>query len=317
MKKMRFVLAGILTLTLCVSGPVWAAESAEDTGSEDQGLLESLLGEDSSAKGMLDNLFSEFGMLSGYASDEEGREEAINSIKDQLEDAGSELNQTISGILEMVENEDGSVDWDKVGDTVQEWLGAFSGSDTADADEEVEALMARYDALDEVMKEYVFARNAEFLEPGDVQIYSKQVAYMDDIDLDEVKVLAEFLQTNFTIEDDTLKMLCAAGDPLLLTLTKDEDGNFTVTDEKHAEDGENYTASVEAMCAEVGMTLEDYDGSMVFGKYNDADALADYLEEHPELKGGEFMGEIKTAEELREMSDAYTDELFDSIFGEE
>ena len=317
MKKMSFVLAGILTLTLCVSGPGWAAESAEDTGSEDAGLLESLLGEDSSAKGMLDNLFSEFGMLSGYASDEEGREEAINSIKDQLEDAGSELNQTISGILEMVENEDGSVDWDKVGDTVQEWLGAFSGSDTADADEEVEALMARYDALDEVMKEYVFARNAEFLEPGDVQIYSKQVAYMDDIDLDEVKVLAEFLQTNFTIEDDTLKMLCAAGDPLLLTLTKDEDGNFTVTDEKHAEDGENYTASVEAMCAEVGMTLEDYDGSMVFGKYNDADALADYLEEHPELKGGEFMGEIKTAEELREMSDAYTDELFDSIFGEE
>ncbi len=304
MKKKSMVLAGILIFSMAFSA---AAVSAEEAPSE-PGTAEEEAG------GLMDMLFGENGVISGIIPEDIDVGEAMNTLGEQLKDTGSTFYQTVEGALEMYTNEDGTFDLQKVAETVQGMYGSFSGDEATE--EDIEALLSRYDELDDVMKEYMSEYNAQFMDPADVQIYSKQVAYMDDIDLDEIKVLADFCQMNYTIEDDQMILASGASEPYLFTIDRAEDGTLTVADEKHTEDGEGYTASLETLCEEVGITLDDYDASMVFGACNDVDALVKYMEEHPEITGAEYMGEIKTIDELRAISQEYTDGLLAAIFEE-
>ena len=304
MKKKSMVLAGILIFSMAFSA---AAVSAEEAPAE-PGTAEEEAG------GLMDMLFGENGVISGIIPEDIDVGEAMNTLGEQLKDTGSTFYQTVEGALEMYTNEDGTFDLQKVAETVQGMYGSFSGDEATE--EDIEALLSRYDELDDVMKEYLFEYNAQFMDPADVQIYSKQVAYMDDIDLDEIKVLADFCQMNYTIEDDQMILASGASEPHLFTIERAEDGTLAVVDEKHTEDGEGYTASLEALCGEVGITLDDYDASMVFGACNDVDALVEYMEEHPEITGAEYMGEIKTIDELRAISQEYTDGLLAAIFEE-
>ena len=77
-----------------------------------------------------------------------------------------------------------------------------------------------------------------------------------------------------------------------------------------ATDGTVQSGVYHAAFEEAGITFDDYTASMKLCEYNDEDALVEYLEAHPEIKGAEYMGEIKTAEELKKMSDDYMEELF-------
>ena len=347
MKKRSLLFASVLVIGMGMSMSAWAEGSADqhDNGLggllsslfSDGGVVDSLLGEDGAvsnllgdeeAKEAINDLFGENGALAGILPEDVDINGVLESVGSQLEDANSSLYQGISNVVEMVSDEAGSVDWDKVGDSVEDLIGMFSGSDLLGAlgggtgeemsQEELDAyiaeLMIPYDKADAVMFDYVAERNAEFMDAGDVQVFSKKTGYMDDIEQDEVKVLADFTQVNFAIDGEQMNMVSVATDTMLLTLTKGEDGEFTVTDEKHAADGEEYSASVEALCEEVGIEADEFYSSCVFGAYNDADALGDYLDEHPEIKTAEFQGEQMTAEELHKLSSDYINDLLDAAF---
>ena len=362
MKKRGLLTASVLVIGMGMSVLTWAEEAPAQSGSRfggllsslfsedgvvenllgedgvvenllgEDGVVENLLGEDGAVSSLLgdteliSSLFSEDGALAGILPEDVDINGVLQSVSSELEDVNSTLPQGIQSIAEMAADEDGSVDWEKVGGTAEELIDLLAGglslgtgsADTEESEEDLDAfiaeLMIPYEKADAVMFDYVAERNAGVMDAGDVQIFSKKTGYLGDIEQDEVKVLADFTQVNFTIDGDQMNMVSAATDTLLLTLTRGEDGNFTVTDEKHAEDGENYEASLEALCEEVGIPVDDFYTGGVLGAYNDADALAKYLEEHPEIATAEFQGEQMTAEELRTLSNEYTDALFDQIF---
>ena len=349
MKKRGFLITSVLVITMALSIPAWAEETPVQSGEENGGLSDLLLSEDGvienllsgngavsslfgdeKAKETIEGLFGENGALAGILPEEIDIDEVLQTVGSQLEDAGSTLHQGISSVAEMVTDEVGSFDWEKAGDSINELIGLFAGGGTienfgTETDQEsgeldLEALLAEimipYEKADAVMFDYLAERNAEFMDAGDAQIFSKKTGYMDDPEEDEFKVLGEFTQVNFNIDGDQMNMVSAATDTLLLTLTKGEDGIYTVTDEKRAEDGEGYEASLEALCEEVGIPVDDFYASTVLGAYNDAEALADYLDEHQEIASAEFQGEQMTAEELHKLAEDYSNSLWDSIFGE-
>ena len=309
MKKSSILCAAVLVIGMGMSMTVWAEKAPADPVDEIGELLSS---------------------LSDRLPEKVNVGGALRTVGKILEDAGSAANQGLQSVADKITDEDGSVDWQKVENSAEELFdnltgglsigntggGAGEGETEQDLDALMADILAPYERADAVMFDYVAERNAEFMDAGDVQIFSKIPGYVGDPEADEFKVLGDFTQVNYVIDGDQMNMISAATDTLLLTLTKEEDGTYTVTDEKHAADGEDYADSLEALCEEVGIPVDDVRVASVLGAYNDADALAKYLNEHPEIATAEYQGEQMTAEELKALSDNYTSDLMDSIFEE-
>ena len=307
MKKSSLLCASVLVIGMGMSMTVWAEKAPADPIDEIGELLSS---------------------LSDRLPEKVNVGDALRTVGEILEDAGSAVNQGLQSVADKITDEDGSVDWQKVENSAEELFGYLAGGLSigdvdgagSETEQDLDALMADilapYERADAVMFDYVAERNAEFMDAGDVQIFSKIPGYVGDPEADEFKVLGDFTQVNYVIDGDQMNMISAATDTLLLTLTKGEDGTYTVTDEKHAADGEDYADSLEALCEEVGIPVDDVHVASKLGAYNDADALVKYLNEHPEIATGEYQGEQMTAEELKALSDNYTSDLMDSIFEE-
>ena len=308
MKKRRILCVSVLVIGMGISMTAWAEKAPADPGDEIGGLLSS---------------------LSDLLPEKVNVGSALRTVGGILEDAGSAANQGLQSVADKITDEDGSVDWQKVEDSAEDILeylagelsiGNAGGGAGGETEQDMDALLADilvpYERADAVMFDYVAERNAEFMDAGDVQIFSKIPGYVGDPEADEFKVLGDFTQVNYVIDGDQMNMKSAATDTLLLTLTKGEDGTYTVTDEKHAADGEDYADSLEALCEEVGIPVDDVHVASKLGAYNDADALVKYLNEHPEIATAEYQGEQMTAEELKALSDNYTSDLMDSIFEE-
>ena len=309
MKKSSILCASVLVIGMGMSMTVWAEKAPADPVDEIGELLSS---------------------LSDRLPEKVNVGGALRTVGKILEDAGSAANQGLQSVADKITDEDGSVDWQKVENSAEELFdnltgglsigntggGAGEGETEQDLDALMADILAPYERADAVMFDYVAERNAEFMDAGDVQIFSKIPGYVGDPEADEFKVLGDFTQVNYVIDGDQMNMKSAATDTLLLTLTKGEDGTYTVTDEKHAADGEDYADSLEALCEEVGIPVDDVHVASKLGAYNDADALAKYLNEHPEIATAEYQGEQMTAEELKALSDNYTSDLMDSIFEE-
>ena len=311
MKKSSILCASVLVIGMGMSMTVWAEKAPADPVDEIGELLSS---------------------LSDRLPEKVNVGGALRTVGEILEDAGSAANQGLQSVADKITDEDGAIDWQKVENSAEELFdnltgglsigntGGDAGVGEGETEQDLDALMADilapYERADAVMFDYVAERNAEFMDAGDVQIFSKIPGYVGDPEADEFKVLGDFTQVNYVIDGDQMNMISAATDTLLLTLTKGEDGTYTVTDEKHAADGEDYADSLEALCEEVGIPVDDVYVASKLGAYNDADALAKYLNEHPEIATAEYQGEQMTAEELKALSDNYTSDLMDSIFEE-
>ena len=311
MKKSSILCAAVLVIGMGMSMTVWAEKAPADPVDEIGELLSS---------------------LSDRLPEKVNVGGALRTVGEILEDAGSAANQGLQSVADKITDEDGAIDWQKVENSAEELFdnltgglsigntGGDAGVGEGETEQDLDALMADilvpYERADAVMFDYVAERNAEFMDAGDVQIFSKIPGYVGDPEADEFKVLGDFTQVNYVIDGDHMNMISGATDTLLLTLTKGEDGTYTVTNEKHAADGEDYAESLEALCEEVGIPVDDVRVASKLGAYNDADALAKYLNEHPEIATAEYQGEQMTAEELKALSDGYTSDLMDSIFEE-
>ena len=103
--------------------------------------------------------------------------------------------------------------------------------------------------------------------------------------------------------------MSGASDPVLFTFSKDEDGSVHVVDAVYAQDGEGWKDSLQAMGDEVGMSVEEILSEIDFSEYLRLSEMINYLDEHEDIEGLEYMGEIRTSEELRDIQTAFLDEL--------
>ena len=190
---------------------------------------------------------------------------------------------------------------------------AFPGTDDSEG--------AGYDAFDEEIKlyrdavnaenEYIKEYNAGLMDCAEVQIVSSNNCYQDRFIQEEVKFLNAVIQNNYRMdEDNQLRFVSSSEDFVLFTHKRDEDGNYQIADAVFAEKGDKLVPSLEEMCSQVGMTPDECLESQAENRVSVLYDLKTYMEEHPEVKGIEYDGEIRTAEELDAIWDAKLEELY-------
>ena len=307
MKKRLLILAGILTISMSAAPVAWAEEApAEEAPAEETGSILDSLG------GLADQLFGEEGSLKDLLPEGTDIEGMVNTVKDQVEDLKNENSELIDSVVEMVKDEIGDYDMEKVSEVAGSILGAIMGEEGEDFDfAALDAYIAQYNAIKDSIKEYIAEKNADILEAGDEMIISLSLDYKEpEADAEEIRVFCQGLETNYTLEGTELHVLNAAGDTFMFTFQAEEDGTLTIADVMQAEDGEGYTASVEAMAEAAGFTSDE-----AFALIDEIDLselidLEMYLEEHPEITGIEYMGEIRTADDFSELENQYFEEMY-------
>ena len=125
----------------------------------------------------------------------------------------------------------------------------------------------------------------------------------------QYQFLTYLSQDNYRQDGSVLRYVSGASDPVLFTFSKDEDGSVHVVDAVYAQDGEGWQDSLQAMGDEVGMTVEEILSEIDFSEYLRLSEMISYLDEHEDMEGLEYMGEIRTSEELKDIQMAFLDEF--------
>ncbi len=264
----------------------------------------------------IEALFGEGGPLYGLLPEGTDTEVIVGAAREQMDLVNRQFSRVIEEIVE--KSESGSVDFDE--ESLQKFAGVLlgrfiGGEEDGDADEfefdSLDALIQAGSDIRETEKEYMKEHNSGLMENGDVQIVATDIYHEDDYEQEEIRLLCNMIQNNYRMdEENQLRFVDSAEDVVLFTHENNPEGKYPVKDAVFAEKGDNYLSSVEALFNETGEptdTLElDLEMSRILVLYD----LKEYLENHPEVKGIEYEGEIRTAEELDEIWSARLDELF-------
>ena len=264
--------------------------------------------QEESLGGLLTALFGEGGLLEEALPEGTDIDAMIDTASEQLEQADKEVSEVIDGVNNVIQNEmsDIDVDTEKIKEYGNLILDLISGEDDMDFSY-LDELFEKGEKINAEEETYIMEHNDGQMDFGDVQIVSNNNIYRDDPDQEEIKAMCLMIQCNYKMdEENQLWFLSGASDIVLFTHQADENGDFPILNAVFAEDGEGYTDSVQAMCDEVGITLDECMESIEIGNVMSIYDLITYLDEHPEVKGIEYDGEIRTAEELR---DIWGDEL--------
>ena len=149
------------------------------------------------------------------------------------------------------------------------------------------------------------------MENGDVQIVATDIYHEDDYEQEEIRLLCNMIQNNYRMdEENQLRFVDSAEDVVLFTHENNPEGKYPVKDAVFAEKGDNYLSSVEALFNETGESADTLEQDLELSRILVIYDLKEYLEKHPEVKGIEYEGEIRTAEELDDIWSARLDELF-------
>lgn len=299
MKRRMMILAGVFAMTAFAAMPLQAAE-AEPAG-EESGVLDVILGEG----GIVDQLFGEGGLLEGNLPEGTDVDGMIDTLKDQLGEADSEIAEVAGSLLEKAKEKYGSFDLDYLKEiltpVLEHLLG--DGADLGDPEGmgDFGKAMAQSVEARELAKNYILDKNADVLESGDVQIVDVGNIYEEMGFSKEFPYLTYVIQYNFTEDEEhQLHYISGSEDLLLLTIHDEDDAGLTASDEQVVE--EDYETFLQDFCKNVKSTpeecLEDIEISKACAPYT----LADYLEEHPEYTGLEYNGEMHTAEELNDIA---------------
>ena len=230
-----------------------------------------------------------------------------------------QFSRAIEEIVEKAESKSVDFDQESLQKFAEALLGQFIGS-RADGNDEggfdfdsLDALIEARNAIIDSEKEYVIEHNSGSMESGDVQIVASDVYHEDDdYEQEEFRMLSNMIQNNYRMDDENqLWLVDSSEDVILFTHERGQDGGYSIKDAVFAEKGDNYMSSVEALLIETGESVDDLEETLetsrVFVLYD----LKDYLKEHPEVKGIEYEGEIRTAEELDQIWNVKLDELYD------
>ena len=255
------------------------------------------------------SLFGAGGPLFGVLPEGTNIDEMVGTSREQMGQADQEIRQVLDEVAEKAQND--SIDPNVQQDTLEEYAEALLERILGSADFEkddplpfasLDEYLEVYDGIKNLEDDYIRERNAGSMEAGDVQIVASNSLADEEIDEDQARRLACVIQNNYRMdEENQLRLVSSSEDVVLFTHQKDQDGNYLVTDAVFAEKGDNYESSIQALNLEMDdpsdELQEDLEASRIMVAYD----LKEYLEEHPEVKGIEFEGEIRTAEELDEI----------------
>ena len=255
------------------------------------------------------SLFGAGGPLFGVLPEGTNIDEMVGTSREQMGQADQEIRQVLDEVAEKAQND--SIDPNVQQDTLEEYAEALLERILGSADFEkddplpfasLDEYLEVYNGIKNLEDDYIREHNAESMEAGDVQIVASNSLADEEIDEDQARRLACVIQNNYRMdEENQLRLVSSSEDVVLFTHQKDQDGNYIVTDAEFAEKGENYDSSIQALNLKMDdpsdELQEDLEASRIMVAYD----LKKYLEEHPEVKGIEFEGEIRTAEELDEI----------------
>ena len=267
----------------------------------------------------IEALFGEGGPLYGLLPEGTDTEAITGVAREQMDIVNRQFSRAIEEIVEKSESKSVDFDQESLQKFAEALLGQFIGS-RADGNDEggfdfdsLDALIEVRNAIIDSEKEYVIEHNSGSMESGDVQIVASDVYHEDDdYEQEEFRMLSNMIQNNYRMDDENqLWLVDSSEDVILFTHERGQDGGYSIKDAVFAEKGDNYMSSVEALLIETGESVDDLEETLetsrVFVLYD----LKDYLKEHPEVKGIEYEGEIRTAEELDQIWNVKLDELYD------
>ena len=267
----------------------------------------------------IEALFGEGGPLYGLLPEGTDTEAITGAAREQMDIVNRQFSRAIEEIVEKSESESVDFDQESLQKFAEGLLGQFIGSQADGNDaggfdfDSLDALIEARNAIIDSEKEYVIEHNSGSMESGDVQIVASDVYHEDDdYEQEEFRMLSNMIQNNYRMDDENqLWLVDSSEDVILFTHERGQDGGYSIKDAVFAEKGDNYMSSVEALLIETGESVDDLEETLetsrVFVLYD----LKDYLKEHPEVKGIEYEGEIRTAEELDQIWNVKLDELYD------
>ena len=264
----------------------------------------------------IEALFGEGGPLYGLLPEGTDTEAIVGAARDQMDLVNRQFSRVIEEIVE--KSESGSVDFDE--ESLQKFAGVLlgrfiGGEEDGDADEfefdSLDALIQAGSDIRETEKEYIKEHNSGLMENGDVQIVATDIYHEDDYKQEEIRLLCNMIQNNYRMdEENQLRFVDSSEDVVLFTHENNPEGKYPVKDAVFAEKGDHYLSSVEALFNETGESVDTLEQDLELSRILVLYDLKDYLEKHPEVKGIEYEGEIRTAEELDDIWSARLDELF-------
>ena len=311
MKHRQIVLIGALAAVMSVSA-VFAEETVSESAEQETASSEAAVQEAGAGK-LLNYLFGEGGPLNEALPEGVDINVMADTVKEQLNQADSAIETVLDKICEMAQQEDGKISPEAVEKYAKNLLGQFIGGDEDFDFSDLDAYFEINDSMRAEEEQYIKDRNAEMMDPADVQIVSNCSIYTAEYEPGDTELtnMTVMTQGNYRLNDENqLLFVSGAEDIVLFKHQKDEEGSYPVVEATFAEDGETYTASIEKMCAEVGITLDECFESIEFAEAWVAYDLADYLKNNPDIAGIEYQGEIRSAEELEDLFYSILDELY-------
>ena len=293
-----------------------AASAAQETASTATEAAQEAAPDQEISVEKIEALFGEGGPLYGLLPEGTDTEAIVRAARDQMDLVNRQFSRVIEEIVE--KSESGSVDFDE--ESLQKFAGVLlgrfiGGEEDGDADEfefdSLDALIQAASDIRETEKEYMIEHNSGLMENGDVQIVAADIYHEDDYEQEEIRLLCNMIQNNYRMdEENQLRFVDSAEDVVLFTHENNPEGKYPVKDAVFAEKGDNYLSSVEALFNETGESADTLEQDLELSRILVIYDLKEYLEKHPEVKGIEYEGEIRTAEELDDIWSARLDELF-------
>ncbi len=237
-------------------------------------------------------------------------EKLINKLlhyaEEKCREKGIEPSEAIDLVMSLITNEEGKIDFSTVFSLINMLSGESSGGDST--------YMQEMDNRNKTINAYVINKYKDTLEPGDLQTIG-MISILNE-EYDTRKTVAYISLANYTVEGKDLKQKNFANSVEYLEFDVDENLNFTVSEAIPAEEGENYSASIDALCERLGVERARFDSacSQLEIEWEETYEMMDLLETHPEYERIEYQGEMKTIDEMRAINGALFDQSWDEQF---
>lgn len=158
--------------------------------------------------------------------------------------------------------------------------------------------------------------NADSFDAADLNFFVPMITNAIEAEDGTIKVVGDFWQLNYNVDNDTLVEASGGSMPALLTMEKAEDGSLTVTEGRVAQDGEGNWADIESFCEEIGTTTDEY---LAATNENNRELSLDsmileYIGDHPEITRIEKNGSILSADDLQAEMEERFETMLMAIF---
>ena len=228
----------------------------------------------------------------------------IDSGSISTDEYNAEIKELLESILGYVTDEEGSFESDQARELIGLLFGKYKDGDAANFDKNYSSAAEAFVPIEEAIDLYMLDTSSAYLEEGKETIFSNLIASFDRNDDDTHRVLGNFTIMNFDTDSDCPDDLVVknGGSSIeLMTLIKKEDGSYEVTDCVEQEEGEGFADSVRRMCEDIGTDPDRFYEALELDDLLYICNLHDFMEAHPEYDHIEYMGDMRTLDDLHEI----------------